>query len=189
MASPSFAVDFTIAGGLHYGNALANSATDYKTGFKSPAYGGGILMGFKVVRTVSVELGSFYLPRGYQLNSSDGTNSDLTLKSIQASLGIRFDVLKAVYMGIGAYFSHVIGNASFLKADGSTQEMTLADARMGADDYGLMFNLGVHFPLLPRVQVVFDGRGLYGAQNISKVPGSKILLSDFVILGGFRFGM
>jgi hypothetical protein len=174
---------------MHYGSASVNAATGYTTSFNPPAYGGGVLIGFRMLRTVSLELGSLYLPRGYQLNSSDGTNSQLTLKSIQVSLGLRFDVLKAVYLGMGAYFSHVLGGATFLQSDGTTSEATLADARFGADDYGVMANVGIHLPLLSRVQLVLDGRAFFGLQNISKVPGSTIFLSDYMVLGGFRFGM
>ncbi len=187
LSSSVFAANYSFMAGVEFPSATAVS-TGYTGSPLSFQYGGGLLIGYHMLSSLSAEWGLLYLPRGFnQTFSSTSVASPVVWNSIQIPLLLRVSLMPTFSIGLGGYFSHGIGSmttsAGLVPFGGNNGVNSY-----GADDYGIVGSAKLKIELIPSLSLVIDGRYLIGFVNINKNAGASTVLTDFQGLAGIQFG-
>lgn len=175
----SQALSLTVLGGESFSGGSVSPNDSFTTGF-TPVLGGGILLGSWMFPSVAFELGTLYMPRGLTQTHSVSSQVDTTrFNTIQIPALCRVSILPAISVGVGGFYSYVLGNlvSSYFSA-----------SSLSKTDYGLVGSVSLKLDLLPLTSFVIDGRYLSGLTNVSLIPGTTVYLKDFQVLAGIRFG-
>ncbi len=132
----------------------------------NPGLGGGLNFNFKLGTRVALEVGGFYLSRVY----TSGTANTLTM--LDAEVGLKFYLLRALFLDGGGYVNYYLTNPQGL----------------AGRDLGLFGGLGLQIPFSPTFALLLKGHYHYALQAMT-YSTKTITPSEAIGFVGFTFGM
>ena len=189
MVQPLYAMQLTAVGAGGQSGAIFNPSTGFTSSSQSYQYGGGLLLGFKMVPALMTELGLLYLPRGFVQTFTGANPIETTFTTVQFPLLLRYSLVPSFSIGLGMYFSHGFGfvYGVDVTAPGTVNTQNYG-ASYAADDYGAVLSVALKMSLLPFLGLTVDGRYMTGLVNMSKISGLTTFLNDFQLMAGIQFG-
>lgn len=176
---------------------VANSSEPKEPGIEytaRPAYGAGLLLEFRMMPLVGMELGALAMNRTYESSTivPTATTTKYSAKIYQFPLLLRLHLGRILSFGVGGYFARAaasdIATETKSSAGTSSQTTTYTDRNQTTTDYGAMGSLALYFRLAPLTYLTFDGRYAMGMKNNSTVAGSDRKFNDMQLLAGLQFG-
>jgi hypothetical protein len=157
------------------------------------AYGAGILLEFRMVPFVGLELGGLYAPRkfSYSTVTPTVTKYTATATAYEFPALLRFHLGRTLSFGLGGYYAKAkgdIGLDSETNGVKSSQGVTFASQQQSDSDYGIATSLALTMRLAPLTHLLVDGRYLIGLKNNSLAAGGDRKYNDMELLAGLQFG-
>jgi hypothetical protein len=165
------------------------------------SYNVGVLFEKPLKNLWSLEVGAFYLTRGYAYESEifDGrgttvSKSKISWKNIYIPFVGRFRPTKIFTGLIGLFASQGFGKVTSefeFAGTSNKDEATFSDAGLTTLDYGITYGAGLNFQVSPSTELLIELRFDEGLKNIADAPPSssggtgKATTRDIMLLLGF----
>jgi outer membrane protein W len=175
------AVSVTPVAGGAFGGALVNTAAGYTTSYHTLMIGGGVLFEYYMSRSTSLELGGLYMPRGF-VQSLPAGDAQITFTTVQVPLMLKVYAFRVFYVGIGGYFTYALGEIERSQG-GVASTLPYNTLSFATNDYGAILNLGMQYPLAPRLSLALSARFMYGLPNINQSAGTVSLYDAQGLVG------
>jgi hypothetical protein len=154
-----------------------------------PVLGSDLSLGFGASLTVdvyqkfSIESGLIYMGRAFSRNSADHR-----LKTIQIPLLVRYRMHEFWSAAAGGYYSHGIGNLVLIQ-NSQSHIVGYSDLSLNKEDIGVLASVRFQRPIHEVLQLVLDGRLLFGATNIDLTGKGSVYLRDLQLWVGVAFNL
>ena len=175
---------------------VANSSEPREPGVEytgRPGYGAGLLLEFKFLPLVGLELGALVMPRTYESSTvvPTVTTTKYSAKIYQFPALLRMHLGRVLSFGVGGYYARAAGDITTetkSSAGTSAQTTTYTARSQTTTDFGALASLALYFRLAPLTHLTFDGRYAMGMKNNSTIAGSDRKFNDMQLLAGLQFG-
>jgi len=173
----------TSGGGVELGLLLGGIASEYVSeefgGFKSRhpiGFTAGISFLFFAGRSFSLDTGVYFATPKFGLGFDGVGALNITYKSIEVPLLVRWNIFDGFSFGVGGYVSEGLGNIS-TKGDLDTggvseKEQSFEEAKIKRMDVGVAAGVQARLPVADKLRFLIDVRYHHGMNNLNQSTNS-----------------
>ena len=179
-------------GKYSYSDTPNSSDVSVSAGSKFGVGGGLLFSSMTTTSPMGFEVGALYMNRNQNRDVS-GTTTILPFDSyvhhfLEIPVTVRFAVLPILDLGVGGYWSHVIGsNSATIGGTNANFDDSALDIK--DSDAGLQAGLGLHIPFSQSAAFMADARYSFGLVNQIADGAYTAKTRDIQFLVGLTFGI
>jgi hypothetical protein len=172
-----------------FGIFSSSSPSDSLQTQSKSSVGIGASFGIEFLDKFAVEPGVFYLARSFLLGPSTSSQTEYNLTTIQFPIIFRFWAHRSFSIGAGPYLAHGIQKVRVTPAGQGSNTFAFTDLNWAPDDIGAVGSIKYRAPLNEILNLVIEGRYLYGLKNIDLSEGGNLRFRDLQGLVGISYNL